>query len=282
MIDNFHQHFLRKIKCCSGLCIALLLSASILANPVNPSKDPLQVGLSYSSPPWIDDNSLPPAGMVIELLTTVFHEMGIPVQISVLPPSRLRANLLNQLLQAAIIIDEGSVKVPDILSCTQGLLNIPFGLYIADDGTLPINPASHSREIAWNEMNVGVLRISHLAGTYLNQARSVQSFSKPSMLFHSFKANRINATLSSPYIIKHWESTLDLKLKPILHFNHAKIELCFSLALLSDKAKGLSEQFEKTFFDILDSEDMFYSHDTLTIFQLLDARKPPITVFDSK
>ncbi len=273
-------------------CLLIVMSQSVAAQATtfkettvkeNASKEavtPIQLGMIYNSLPWTDHTTSPPTGIGIEITNTVFQTMDIPFEIKLLPASRLLAQLNNGSLQAASVADEGSAELSKILACSNDILKIPFGLYISSDSTLISSTNTSQAKIPWQQLHVGVLRLSYIEGYYLQKAANIESFPNSVQLFRSFKANRINAINSSPLIVKHWEKVLDLRLNPILHFNNLGVKLCFSRRHLGDRADRLANQFEKTFFNILDNTPEKFTEQAQHALHLYDARKSPRTVLE--
>jgi hypothetical protein len=255
-------------------------ATTVTENAREESVAPIQLGTPYNSLPWIDHKTTPPTGMGIEIINITFHAMDTPIELKLLPVSRLIAQLNNGLLHAASVIDDGSTELSKKLACSNDIIKIPFGLYISSDSPLISDTHKSQPKIPWQQLHVGVLRFSHLEGYYLQKAANVAFFPNSVQIFRSFKANRINAITSAPLIVKHWEKELNLKLKPIHHFNSLGAKICFSRQYLGDRADHLAALFEQSFFDTLDNNPEKFTQEAQHAFHLFDARKSPKTVLE--
>lgn len=266
------------------LRLALLLTALLTlplctqADSGSSEQQPIQIGMITSGPPWNNQSTEPASGIGIEILNVIFHKLDTPIEITLLPPSRLIAQLHNGSLHAASVTDEGSAKLPATLACSGNIINVPFGLYVRSDEAFTFK--TPTQEIAWQQLQAGVLRFNHFGSMYLEKAGSMHTFPNSTQLFRSLKAGRINAVNSSPLVVKHWQKTLNLKLTPLLHLNHLSNRLCFSRKLLGNQADFLAQQMDQTFFDLLDNKPNSFSTEALYAARLFDARTPPKTVLE--
>jgi hypothetical protein len=271
---------LQLVRLALRLTALLMLPLCTQADSGSSEQQPIQIGMITSGPPWNNQSTEPTSGIGIEILTVIFHKLDTPIEITLLPPSRLIAQLHNGSLHAASVTDDGSAKLPATLACSGNLINVPFGLYVRSDEALASTFKTPKQDIAWQQLQAGVLRFNHIGSMYLKKAGNLHTFANSAQLFRSLKASRINAVNSSPLVVKHWQKTLNLKLAPLLHLNHLSNRLCFSRKLLGSQADYLANQLDKTFFDLLDNKPNSFSTEALHAARLFDARKPPKTVLE--